>query len=611
MQTKIPFYLYFTVGLVAISGAFAFYESKFPTIEPIKADTQTLRTTDSGNLIGYIGDGGAYTWQGIPYAQAPNGPLRWRAPIAKQTSSTSEIIEALAPGPACPQFASLLSGSADAANAPKGSVTGNEDCLYLNIYAPPNAKNLPVMYWIHGGGNSIGQGGNYNGSNLAMQRDVVVVTINYRLGIFGWFTHPATSTGNPEDDSGNYGTLDIIQGLKWVGENISQFGGNPDNVTVFGESAGGRDTLALMASPLAKGLFHRAIVQSGGYSTNKISVGQNFVADGGHPLSSSEIVSKLLVTDGTVKSEDAAKSLQADMSRSYTRQYLYNKSAEELFQLFDPGGFGMIDLPDNFADGTVLPDIGVEALFSNLENHNAVPIILGTNRDEPALFMARDPRHVENFLGFLPRLKNKDAYKRTVKYGALTWKARGVDDLAQYMTKAGNKHVYAYRFDWDEEPSQLGFDLSTALGAAHGLEIAFIFNDFEGGFGIDYLYPFDDNQAALANSMSAYWSEFANSGSPMQGRDGEQPMWVSWGMGDMYSLVLDTPSDQGIFMNKEIVSLNSIKAELAVDPTIDDEAERCRLYARNFGGEEFIRAEYDALGGGVCAEIDPSTISRF
>ena len=608
MKIKLPPYIYFTIGLFVFSAGFAFYERQYPIVTDLEPETATLRITTSGNILGYVGKNGAYTWKGIPYAQAPTGPLRWRAPTPIQPSNTRGVIEALASGPVCPQFASLIGGQPD---APQGSVIGSEDCLYLNIYAPPNAENLPVMYWIHGGGNSIGQGGSYDGSNLAMQRDVVLVTINYRLGIFGWFTHPALSTGNPEDDSGNYGTLDAIQGLKWVRDNISQFGGDPDNVTVFGESAGGRDALAMMASPLAKGLFHRTIVQSGSYSANPLSVGQNYARDGGHPFSSKEIVTKLLLADGTVDSLEAAENLQLDMSSSYTRQYLYNKSPEEIFQLFNSGGFGMINLPDNFADGTVLPNLSVEELFSDLNNHNAMPVILGTNRDEPALFMARDPRYLENFLGFLPRLKDKIAYKRTVKYGALTWKARGVDNLAQYMTKAGNKHVYAYRFDWDEEPSQLGFDLSTALGAAHGLEIAFAFNDFEGGFGIDYIYPFDDNQAALANSMSSYWSEFAHNGSPMQGRDGNEPMWVSWGMGGMQTLVLDTPGDQGIFMNKEIVSLASIKAELAADTTIDDEAERCRLYARNFRGEEFVRAEYDALGGGVCAEIDPSTISRF
>ena len=157
-------------------------------------------------------------------------------------------------------------------------------------------------------------------------------------------------------------------------------------------------------------------------------------------------------------------------------------------------------------------------------------------------FYGPRPPLPRKLFGLSAPAKRQKRYKRTVKYGALTWKARGVDDLAQYMSKAGNNTFTPIRFDWDEEPSQLGFDLSTALGAAHGLEIAFAFNDFEGGFGIDYIYPHDDNQAALANSMTSYWSEFAHNGSPMQGRDGNEPMWVSWGMGGMQSLVLDTPA---------------------------------------------------------------------
>ena len=145
----------------------------------------------------------------------------------------------------------------------------------MNIYAPPNAENAPVMFWLHGGGNTIGEAASYSGENLAMKHGVVVVTINYRLGLFGWFSHPSLSTGNPADDSGNYGTLDVVRGLKWVKNNIEGFGGNPGNVTLFGESAGAFDTLAMMASPLAEGLFHRAIVQSGGFESTPMSVARN------------------------------------------------------------------------------------------------------------------------------------------------------------------------------------------------------------------------------------------------------------------------------------------------------------------------------------------------
>ena len=124
-----------------------------------------------------------------------------------------------------------------------------------------------------------------------MKHGVVVVTINYRLGIFGWFSHPSLTTGSPKDDSGNYGTLDAIRGLQWVQNNIKQFGGDPDNVTVFGESAGGFNTLAMMASPLAEGLFHRAIVQSGGFDTTPLDTARNAARQGGHTFSSAEILS--------------------------------------------------------------------------------------------------------------------------------------------------------------------------------------------------------------------------------------------------------------------------------------------------------------------------------
>ena len=179
-------------------------------------------------------------------------------------------------------------------------------------------------------------------------------------------------------------------------------------------------------------------------------------------------------------------------------------------------------------------------------------------------------------------MKDEAAYKRAVYYGAQAWKYRGVDSLANYMSAAGNDNVYAYRFDWDEEPSQLGFDLSVALGAAHGLEIAFVFNDFDGGMGIGYIYPGDEAQQSLANSMTSYWSEFAYNGDPSQGRDGKETAWLSWGEQGKRSIILDTPADQGIFMDDEEVVLEALKQALVNDPAITDPLERCDLYKSSF-----------------------------
>ncbi len=593
------------IGIIVVIATNLYIDSQEaePAFVPVR-DNTTLRQTTAGDVVGFQDQHGARAWLGIPFAQAPVDDNRWRAP--QPPSAHDGVFEAMYAGNMCPQFASQLSSS----DFTPGSIAGSEDCLYLNVWSPPNAVGLPVMYWIHGGGNTIGHGGSYSGAALATRHNVVVVTINYRLGVFGWFNHPALNNGNALDDSGNYGTLDAIRGLQWVQENIAEFGGSPTNVTVFGESAGAFDTLAMMASPLAEGLFHRAIVQSGGFQTTPLSVAQNYAEDGGHPFSSQEIVANLLVADGTVANKQDARDYQNDMGGARMRDYLYNKPMQDFFAQFDGGGFGMINVPDNFGDGYVLPDMSTEEIFSNPDNHNMVPVILGTNRDEPALFMTRDPAYVENWLGFLPRLKDPETYKRIVKYGALAWKERGVDSLANYMRQAGNADVYAYRFDWDEEPSQFGFDLSVALGAAHGLEIAFVFGSFDDGLGVSYIYPGDENQMALSDSMMSYWSEFAYTGNPGTGRGTNETAWLSWQTDGKRSIILDTPGDQGIFMSDEEVTIDSIKAELATDEGFTDPADQCKIYARNFRGEHFDQTEYEGLNS-TCAGIDPATIGFF
>lgn len=596
-----------SVVVIALVAAlyFTFGQSK-PTVFVAKPDSATLRKTTGGTVLGYTGATGTRIWQGIRYARAPKGTLRWRAPLPPKAPRKGGIVETLGPAAACPQLPSLLSSQA----TDDAVTVGDEDCLFLNIYAPPEAESAPVMFWLHGGGNSAGKGSSYSGENLAHKHGVVVVTINYRLGLFGWFSHPSLSTGNPADDSGNYGTLDVVRGLQWVRENIAAFGGDPANVTVFGESAGGSNTLAMLASPLAKGLFHRAIVQSGGFATQPLESARNPVAQGGHRYSSAEIVKQLLVADGTVSAAEAAEQFAEDMSRTELRQYLYGKKPDDFYALFNGSALGMVDLPSNFGDGYVLPDMPTEEIFSDAANYNQMPVILGTNRDEPSLFMFLDTRHIDFFLGVLPRFKDEQGYLQAVKYGALSWKLRGVDSIARAMTASGNSEVFAYRFDWDEEPSRLGFDLSKALGAAHGLEIPFVFDDFENTH-VALIYPDDDAQFALADSISAYWTQFAATGDPGQGQQGSQVPWLAWGTDGKRSIILDSPADQGVYMDDSEVTLAGIKAMLASDEAFVDETLRCHIYVRNFRGENFVQAEYDNLSSGVCRELDPSQISFF
>ncbi|HXA37811.1 MAG TPA: carboxylesterase family protein [Phenylobacterium sp.] len=221
-----------------------------------QADTPVTVRIDSGLLIGAPGEK-ANVFRNIPFAAAPVGELRWAPPQrVKPWAQPRSAVEA---GPSCPQPMNADgTPNSGGANGPT-----SEDCLQLNVFAPPHAKGAPVMVWIHGGGHRTGAGWIYGGENFA--RDgVVVVSINYRLGALGYFAHPAlTRAAKPGEPVGNYGLMDQIAALKWVQRNIAAFGGDPKNVTVFGESAGGMSTLAILATPSARGLYAKAIVESG------------------------------------------------------------------------------------------------------------------------------------------------------------------------------------------------------------------------------------------------------------------------------------------------------------------------------------------------------------
>ncbi|MFN3238885.1 MAG: carboxylesterase/lipase family protein [Pseudomonadales bacterium] len=579
-----------------------------PVAAPKVADEGTKRNVTNGEIIGYRENSDVAAWLGIPYAENPSGNLRWRAPRPPQPFV--ETFAALNPGPYCAQNASMLVGASD---DELGKPAGSEGCLTLNIWSPVDAEpgSLPVMFWIHGGGNSIGTGGsdNYNGTNLASRHDVVVVTINYRLGPFGWFSHPALHTGDAADDSGNFGTLDIIAALSWVQSNITAFGGDPDNVTIFGESAGGVNVLTMMASPLAEGLYHKAIVQSGGLFVSPLAQAQNYHDDAnapGHKNSSREIVNKLLVKTGLAADSEDARQRQNDMSETEIKELLYNQSAAGILALYNDGESvgGMLDMPAVLGDGYVLPkSITTVDLFSDHENYNVTPVMLGTNRDEVRLFMMLSGEPMDTLFGIPYRLKDKQAYVRDSGYGSDYWKATGVDEIAMNLSKAQTEGVYAYRFDWDEQAPVFGFDLSTALGAAHGLEIGFVFGNFTTSF---FGAPAEEDlpaRDALSDAMMSYWAEFAYNGNPGQGRAGDLPTWTTWQNTPADAnrlLVLDSQNDAGIRMEPTLITRDLVKQRFLADTSYPDQASYCAAYQQIFRMDGFDEAEYATLGEGGC-----------
>jgi len=356
------------------------------------ANQATLRTTELGKVVGFIDKNQSHTWMGIPYAQPPEGDLRWRSPLPP--TPWQGTLEALQAGDFCKQLGSQMES-----RPPKewGKPIGSEDCLSLNIFAPAFAADsipggeaqLPVMVYVHGGGNMVGYANQYkySGRHLARTHNVIVVSFNYRLGPFGWFSHPVLNKdGSAEDRSGNYGNLDTIRALQWVQNNIAAFGGNPNKVTVFGESAGGMNTYVLLASPLAKDLFQQAIIQSGiSSATTAQSRAQNYRthSEQGSPNSSREVVNRFLIADGLASDASSATQYQDSMGEQELADYLRGKSADEVLAIYPSDGpLGLADVPALFADGTVIPARPLMEVYSNISDYNAVPVIIGSNRDE-------------------------------------------------------------------------------------------------------------------------------------------------------------------------------------------------------------------------------------
>jgi len=577
---------------------------------PPVPEAAALRSTPQGPVQGFTTERGAHAWRGIPFAKPPVGPLRWRAP--QPPADWSDPREAVSYGASCVQFAGLGGAAGE-----EGEVVGSEDCLYLNVYAPPfapdavpqGAERLPVMVWIHGGGNSIGDATLYDASYLAKFGPIIGVTIHYRLGVFGWLGHPALREGvGPADASGNYGTLDVIAALEWVQRNIAAFGGDPDRVLVFGESAGGTDTYAMLLSPLAEGLFHRAVAQSGSTHTTALHEAESYrdAEPPGAPFGSGELLLWLLEQDGRAADRAAAKQVVAGMEAAEIAAYLRAQPPERLLAFFEGFGFGgMYPSPELLRDGYVLPaEPAEEALAAG--RFNRVPVIVGSNREESKLFAVMGSRHVTRVFGIPLWVNDEDRYDATTEYPSMHWKLRGVDRPARAI-RGHQQAVWAYRFDWDEQRSLLGWDLPGLLGAAHALEIPFVFGSLELGAATPVFFDPDNaaSDRALADAMMSYWTQFAYTGDPGRGRSGDLPRWPAWSgePGGPRMLVFDTANDGGIRPSGEEVDVPAILAKVREDPRLRTPRDRCEVFAELARrGGDFDPEQYARFAGSDCGE---------
>ena len=517
-----------------------------------------LITTSSGIASG-VKNSGVISWNNIPYAKPPVEELRWKAPRDFKSDSLIQDSKQIT---YCVQEPSNL-GGADGDTL----VVGSEDCLYLDIKAPKKIdKPLPVMFWIHGGGNITGRKDIYDFSKMVKDHEVIVVTINYRLGPLGWFTHPDIQDRQEGiDKTSNFGTLDIIHALKWVNKNISNFGGDNNNVTIFGESAGGHNVLSLLVSPLAKGLFHKAISQSG-YTTS-ISAQKAYKQ------------SEYSDTSANTSSEFVRKTLSKfDNKPTDIRQMLLALSAEDIYQEYI--GKSNLNIPLLTDAGIVIPQIGLKNALSKEEYVQDLPFIAGSNRDEVKLWLGSATYFVElkySLLGDIfnvPRvqLKDKESFEAFNYYRSNAWQIRGVDEPLIALKSAGLNKLYAYRYDWDDHRKYLIGNFQELIGAAHATEIPLLTgnNKLVGDYGF-FIYPKGPSKRFTSKNMMKFWTHFAKTGSPGSSSNGIK--WNSYfNEGKKSYLIIDKKKNMKV--ESKVPSFKTLVKELAVDNRVN-ELEKC------------------------------------
>ncbi len=490
---------------------------------PALADTPTAMT-DAGPVVG-VGTPTVTKFLGIPYAAPPVGVLRWQPPQPPAPWITPR--DASAFGPHCAQITS-----------PFGQASTSEDCLYLNVYVPNHKgfahdirKRRAVMVWIHGGAFQVGESDDYDPTRLVVQGDVVVVTINYRLGALGYMAHPALSAESPDGVSGNYGILDQQLALHWVQNNIKAFGGNPKKVTIFGESAGGASVHAHLVAPGSAGLFRRAIVESGALFTQPT-------------LAAAEGL-------GTTFASDVGCSDQ-------TAACLRARSVEDVLAA---QGTDLTSSSPNI-DGVVLPEPMRTAFAAG--HFNKVPVIEGSNHDEFRLFVAllveipNGPLAADQYESAVATILNVPpsiasllvshyplanyaspglALGALATDAAFSCNARRAYELMSPFVK-----TYAYEFNDADAPELFLPPVSFPYGAAHASEIQYLF-DVPNQTGAPALTA---DQQQLATTMVGYWTRFARSGRPRLSR---APKWPIYRTNDstsqgVLSLVAPVPTNE-------------------------------------------------------------------
>ena len=531
-------------------------------------DDPLVRNTALGEVQG-VEDGASntFSWKGIPFAKPPVGSLRWRAPQEPAAWATTRETRSF--GPACAQYGRVYGpGANNRYDATIGTTlnqaVGNEDCLYLNVWRPATEdKNLPVIVFFHGGSNVSGYTADpvYDGAQLARNANAIVVTPNFRLGILGFLNLPQLKTGDASVDSGNFALLDSIKALQFVRSNAAVFGGNPDNVTIMGQSAGAINVWALQTSPqmlAAKPqLFHRVVPMSGGISmaSNLPRGSLPTLNPASAALAQGNVLAQnLVIADGLATDAPTAQAYLAGLSKEQVAEYLRSKTPAQLFgvlltRLAAAGLAGSGPIPD----GTVVASDPIAAI--NAGNYLKVPVLAGNTRDEGKLFptflplvggtgnarLVTDAQLFANHLGYQPNAAAQTKLEEWIAPSYLpvaapttgfTARAEALNrifflnsrDNVLNALKTRQENVWYYRFDWDEQPAPW----NDIYGAVHVADLPFVFGNFGPSlFGNVWFNNSNrPGREALSAAMMQTLGSFARNGDPNNAALGVAwPVW--------------------------------------------------------------------------------------
>ena len=525
-----------------------------------------LRATSLGEVRGSLDSASStLSWKGIPYAKPPVGALRWQPPQEPDAWTTARTTTAF--GPACAQYGRIYGpGSNNRYDATIGTTlnqaVGSEDCLYLNVWRPASRdENLPVIVFFHGGSNVSGYTADpvYDGAALAKAANAVVVTANFRVGILGFVNLPQLKNGDPSNDSGNYALLDSIKALQFVRTNAGAFGGNPDNVTIMGQSAGAINVWALQTSPQMTAattrLFHRTVPLSGG-----ISLASNLPAGSIPTLSPASqyaaqgtaLVQNLLIADGLATDTASANAYIAGKTQAEIAGYVRSKTPQQLFTTLltrMPLLAGSGPIPD----GTVVAADPIGAI--NAGNYVKVPVLAGNTRDEGKLFpsflplvggsgnarIVTDAQLFANHFSYNPEAAPQTSVEQWIapSYLPVSAPTTGFTARAEALNrvfflnsrdnvlnalKTRQADVWYYRFDWDEQPAPW----NDVYGAVHVVDLPFIFGNFGPSlFGNVWFNTANrPGRLELSAAMMQALSSFARNGDPNNVSLGVS--WPTW-----------------------------------------------------------------------------------